>query len=388
MKSASRILLSCLCMIAIVACSEAGAPRPDAALRDGAMDLKGHDAKPLDGRMPGDGTLGDVLRGDGLADLGRADGAASVCEKDCLALGLCTTVKGVCVDCTTDLHCMSNPKAIGHKCNVSTMTCGCVSNADCVNHKLGAICDTSIPKLPICSCQSKQDCTGNDGCVVSTFPGVSGSPSFCGTPCKINKDCPRKMDVPSYNICNVSTGMCGECAKDSECAFDYGGNKCLGGMCGCKDDGSCNNEATGDACDDRPLGLFKIKQCGCSAAGECNKNVWGSVCDAKTAQCYCKSAIDCKDKPGKICQPYATDDRMSYCYQGCSRNSDCTKTVSVDGLNICDTNSKRCVECRSDTDCKRPGFTTCNSLGLCSECKINADCKDALKPTCDKGLCV
>jgi hypothetical protein len=224
---------------------------------------------------------------------------------------------GVCVECTTNLHCTNPAEPV---CETSQGVCvGCLNNAQCRNEE-AAHCelgpDAPANTLYTCvGCVGNQDCTG-DG---------KGLPPFCDT---------------------VRGGICSECLGEADCVpLGVTRSACTNGTCSiCTLDSECNLFPSTPAC--KPD--FGCVQC--TESGDCSDTIDTPIC---------------KINPG------AGAAAINTCVQ-CLTNADCQANA---GASLCQDN--QCVPCVADGDCSLvdnngndPGgidLAVCDA-GTCVEC--------------------
>jgi hypothetical protein len=320
---------------------------------------------------------------------------------DCSPLGLfCDLDSGACGPCTADTQCVGNDA--GPRCLAGAGTCGCQSSTDC---GASAVCN------PSSGCVLRCDLDGGPGC-------------------------------PTFQYCDSSTGLCGPCTAQSQCAGEGSGNQCLPqGYCGCVGTADCSS---GKACDPRSMRCVA----GCTEDGGTSCASLGEVCDPVSDLCVaCLTDLDCQGAgycsadvdAGHFCVqcvkpsqcPAGSGCDSSYFQCGsCSLPTDCPADTPVcegvclascvlsDGgtscsYGVCDTVTGVCVVCLTDQDCTDPSAPYCASdvdagnycvacyspdqcastapgcnsaSGVCGSCYVSTDCP-ALEPVCQVGAC-
>lgn len=233
---------------------------------------------------------------------------------------------GQCVPCTPDSIGVCDPNSQVPVCGTTTHTCvQCNVNPDCV-----ALGD---PLQPQCG-----DANNPNTCVGCTDdPGCDGN--------------------PVGEVCQHSTGRCGECEDDDDCddpnepVCDTQTRTCV--RC------NINADCTGQVCDSH--------QCvpGCDTNDDCiardaNQPVCNAPDDANdplSGQCTECSIADPNDigvcgtaTGGHLMEPFclAVSNPTDEICVGCRTTSDCT------GGKVCITSSHTCEECDSQEDCRDP----------------------------------
>ena len=346
-----------LLLLLALAALLAGCPEPD----------PGIDASP--DRGPGDAAREAVRLGDLTipSDLP----PASVCQAACLARGLhlCLfdAAVGRCVECTADTHCVSNPGALGPRCDVTTRRCVCDGDADCAKNLRGPICD-AVKK--ICTCVTSAQCKG-------PFPvcGGSGDARTCVRPCVKDADCKD----PGAPRCRVSSGRCVACLEDDHCVGHPEGTRCDDGRCGCSQDSHCElASAWGSHC----VGVGQQRRCGCVNHSDCPVNRHGPVCNVEIQRCTCTSGYLCTISPHTTCARPHAGAAYRQCRRPCTSDGDC---ASIPGLPRCV--KGQCAQCTTKLDCA-PATPHCDTKNHCAQCLTDAHCSvDA--PLCDtsRGRC-
>ena len=243
---------------------------------------------------------------------------------------------------------------------------------------------------------STQD--GTDQCGLGSF---IGAPRCCQGP-------PQCID-PLTNFAHC--GGCGQaCSLNSATA-------CVGGQCMCKGDSACNPA--------NPIKRYCQPDVGCVQCRLANADCAGlsdptlQLCDVPNHTCVqCLADADCSSLPGTVCDTLAArmtpsnskrcvlcaidsdckDPMVAHCAQNsdptknscaqCLTDTDCkpfTKEVCV--LNAADPSQNKCIGCRNDGDCKNPALPACSgaadpSTSLCVTCLNNSYCTAPGKPAC------
>jgi len=129
-------------------------------------------------------------------------------DVDCNGTQVCSTARGVCVDCISDVNCPANLPV----CDSSNNQCvGCLSNAGCPINK------------PHCDSASKQcvQCTGSSDC--------GGGTPLCNTITKTCVGCISPGDCPmGAPICAPGNNTCVQCLTNSQCTAPA---TCNSGFC-------------------------------------------------------------------------------------------------------------------------------------------------------------
>jgi hypothetical protein len=284
--------------------SSSGSDDHDGAVPDGPTGADATDATSSDA-PPSDGAAGDAT--DAMPDVAKE---AAPCGGTC-GTGCCSSA-GECVS-----DCASDPA--GSAC-LPTKVCGCASNTECSNGQ---------------ACSPQGACTLH--CSATSLCKGSG--------------------------CCSSTWICVD-----DCSSDPAGQSCMSGLCGCGNNGDCNDQ---EACDTTThactFACSAKQQCNdgcCSSAGVC-----ASGCDNDPAGQNCESNGVCGCDSQDDCPEYQACDTTTHtCTTACSAQSNCNDGCCSSG-NSCvedctgDPAGSQCVNnacgCYSMGDCPNQG--ACNN---------------------------
>jgi hypothetical protein len=148
-------------------------------------------------------------------DLFITEAGKAVCDSSCTNPFECVkSSSGGCVECTSTLHCTSNPWSLGPTCDTSTNYCICSSDADCTGNAYGKKCDTLYQ---LCSCESDSDCTE------STL-GTKCDRTYKYCYCSSDSDCSSsnlgKKCHSTYSNCYCTSTT--DCPSGKTCTGKYG----------------------------------------------------------------------------------------------------------------------------------------------------------------------
>ncbi len=298
--------------------------------------------------------------------------------------GLCHARKGLFQPCTDGFMCKS-----GYCVDFVCQECG--DDADCADNEFCevGICHSrkqnGFPCLEdkeclsqhcatgVCvACQANEDCPADNFCEL----GICHSKKQDGFPCTASDQCQSGHCDPPVQVSlmsDVNPGVCGECAKDSDCA---GNEFCLFGVC---------HEKKG-------LGMPCHAASWCYS-GYCNVLILGGLCSCNPylpSETVCDDDQYCAMAPGyPVCLPKMSNGLP------CNLNVECLSghclkdpLIGLGGA---------CTQCVDDADCKADEFcevgvchakldpnkpclndNMCKSglckLGLCAECSDNSQC--------------
>ena len=223
-------------------------------------------------------------------------------DVDCgSGLPRCDTTDQKCVACLAPADC---PYSLGG-CQSSTHECGyCDSSADCLP-------DLTCGVAGHCECTDATQCMGDAPVCVPNPEFADQDAGYCG--CLTNADCAPQDELcvqislslsgacippcsdggttcsaDHFQYCDLTSGVCGPCNDASQCYGNDGGPECLSdGRCGCTGSDEC------------PLteGCFApVHQCQatCTLDGGPNCSVFGWICDSVSRVCVeCLSDSDC-----------------------------------------------------------------------------------------------
>ena len=226
------------------------------------------------------------------------------------------------------------------------------------------LCLASSCTNPSSSCQSNDDCTDNLVCRNRVCSKSSG------------KGCQNDIDCSNGRRCELTTGLCVECLKDTDCDTL---RRCVNQR--------CTNATTDGGSESVELPEFLPESKVCRADTDCSPE---QTCNLSSGKCIpkqgnqCKSDNDCAgDKycvsgscvPGRrTCQDNAGcqggfDCRSGFCYRGkCQSNNDCPAGEA------CDTLKQQCGPANAQ-DCTQTGCPSgqvCNSTT--KQCGARQNC--------------
>jgi len=303
------------------------------------------------------------------------NGPACNVDNDCISGTICSM--GHCIPgCNTNHSC-----PLGQSCTNGICILGCQSQTDCPDNTFcrlgqcisGCLSDVNCPLGTICDVQN-QTCI--PGCNGVCPPGLHCNGTVCVPGCIKDENCPtgqhcdtfnntcvqcvRNGDCPSSTpICNSLTHTCTGCLSDLDCPL---GNICNNGTCsaGCRTNVNC------------PSNTPFCNNGTCTACRTNNDCFPGDICDTNNGECVgCLVDTDCP--VGTFCSgnncvtgcrvdsncPLETFCSNGICTPGCHVNTNCPLPIQT-----CNTMTKTCVECFSNTDCPQ-GQTCTNNICSC-----------------------
>ncbi|HEY0713688.1 MAG TPA: right-handed parallel beta-helix repeat-containing protein [Polyangia bacterium] len=233
--------------------------------------------------------------------------------------------------------------------------------------------DCSDPNRPFCQagvcvgCQSPDagTCPGARGtcdvttgacveCVTAEQCTTAGQPICLDRQCRscaaLGGDMGCEMRDPERPICIVSSGRCGECTSNAQCAGKAARPFCSGDRCvGCQNAGPNACTGTTPACN--------------AASGQCAECVADADCKTATAPfCSNNKCVPCGMLPAGRCA--ARDPALPACAA-----------------------SGACVACTTSADCKEPSRPICNTAdNTCRTCAADSEC--AARNGADPGVCL
>jgi hypothetical protein len=195
--------------------SEAGVPDTARAVEAGA-DTAAFESSVSDSKKSGEAGV--------TSDLLYTEAGNVVCDTSCTDPTQCVKVSGQCKECSSSLHCTSNPFALGPTCDTSVYFCVCSTDSDCTNNPWGAKCDTT-DKYPLCYCTADADCSASSlgtKCHTKNYYCSCSSDSDCassefGTKCNTTGTypscyCTSTSDCPSGKTCTGTFGSVSICS--------------------------------------------------------------------------------------------------------------------------------------------------------------------------------
>ncbi len=219
---------------------------------------------------------------------------------------------------------------------------------------------------------------------------------------------PQCID-PTTNVSH-----CGGCGM--ACGVNVA-NSCVGGQCMCKNDPACDPANPNRHFCQPDVGCVQCRTSDADCVGLPDATT--TLCDTGTHVCVqCLADTDCASVPGTICDTTAmraTTSNSKRCIL-CAVNADCKDPVkglcatnSDPAKNICtqcltdvgcaafnkevcelhpaNPEQNRCIGCRTDVDCRNASLPACHGGGnpdtsLCVPCETSAHCTNSQKPAC------
>lgn len=212
--------------------------------------------------------------------------------------------------------------------------------------------------------------------------------------------CVDDGNVCTANRCDPSSGEC-EAVPLSHVScedglFCNGNDVCLDGVC----------THSGDPCGGGDSCVEEHKACGCETAADCPAGDWGawSECDCDDPENVCENdgtrtrtrvtyacedalcvATDILEEASESCS-CDTNGLECFipgpvvagrCVWGHCNAGACARNECAEPLDVCDNESRRCVECASNTHCDSPEKPYCDTdAGACVECLTSDACGD------------
>ncbi len=297
-----------------------------------------------------------------LDDWQHCDQSTGICLAGCTHASDCAPEEPFCNDAGGCVACLGpqdcpffNPGCHGGACGFCLQTSECppaqVCSSDRCMCAAASQCGIDAPvcefrsetaMLGSCGCGSSFDCAPSGRVCEPAYESYTSVAGACLPSCVDGgTDC--LLQVPPFNYCNVSTGICATCSNDTQCQGDAGliGAHCLdGGTCGCFSMDDC---PSGAACD--PF----LRQCAPSCAQAPGQCAWGTVCNPQSGLCVqCLQDSDCANEAPVY--PYCSND--------------------VDA-------GTSCVACLDPTDCPSDKLGCSSRTFQCGSCERNADCPAA-----------
>lgn len=217
-------------------------------------------------------------------------GMMGMCAASTVCSGPAGSTPNSCVQCATNAQC-SGATAF---CDTATNTCGpCTADFGGV----GAACSEATPfcaltgaTMGICGrCTSNADCVGHAGGALCDL--VSGS---CGTACNVDSDCGATEWCPTSRVCapKVANGMSVPTAGPANgmCTMEIGTRTCISAVCFEADD-LCGLP-NGEGC----AGASVCRSSICAPSGECaecdtnDDCMGGRVCNVPAGLCVMTDA--------------------------------------------------------------------------------------------------
>ncbi len=356
-----------------------------------------------------------------------------VTDSDCPAQQVCNGATNTCGVCTaTDQgSCTGTTSA----CNTSGATPSCVP----CNGDLGS----SAP-FP-CVAASAPDCVltgpaaGTCGACATGADCTNASMPVCTTATLTCVACDGDHGTSAAAACPTgapyceSSGACGLCTTDADCAGNHAGPRCdtMTGACGtaCTSDAECPQSseagvATPSWCDDLAspsVCQAKVANGGAVPGGTCVASLAvracaSGECDDTNNECglgdgaACSSAAVCQSgacptsgaNAGK-CEACASDaDCDTTAAPACSPTTNacvaCTATntrTCIGDTAVCDVVTNVCAACGGDLGsssklaCPSSAAPLCFPSGACGKCATGADCVGHMGPVCETatGTC-
>ena len=353
-----------------------------------------------------------------------AKGRCGQCAKDahCTLSGKTRCDDGTCAGCAGDAHC-ADGKSGGSRClqrSLEPRRCSCQVDADCKISSHGPRCHQATAR---CGCLADTDCKAT-GLGVCAPPFLGATYRLCGKGCAVKADCGQGL------VCHKSSGRCGQCNVDADCASsafsrcDTAKMRCVAcladshcsgesplcdgatGRCvACKTAAQCKGSALGPVCaaggctcsadkdcaatgskGARCVSHGGLTRCGCLADTDCAASPAGPTCYTTVRKCSCKVQADCKTAPFTKCQPAYPNATYMVCASPCVADKDCPDAHN----GHCDATSGRCFPCTKNAHCAGQTWAKICSLNShrCVECVTNTDCTAlTLGSTCKYSIC-
>jgi hypothetical protein len=237
----------------------------------------------------------------------------------------------------------------------------CGSDASC---NAGFICDNNEC---VAGCRDAHDrcgdkfCKVGGACVDCLLDGQCSAGQICFSNSCVTGCSPTNTNCPDGQVCDVTTGVCGECASNTDC-HDPTHPQCNAATRTCVECTADTQCAPGSMCTNNTCVV------GCSAAGaNCPS---GLTCNVDAGACVeCTSNTQCPNAPLTVCDPSTNN-----CVQ-CAGSNDCSGATPV-----CNPSTHTCVACTGNTDCAS-GVCVNNT---CVQCGSDNDCSGTTAH-CDVG---
>ncbi|MBN2695251.1 hypothetical protein JXR93_11375 [bacterium] len=255
----------------------------------------------------------------------------------------------------------------------------CLKNESCFNGE----CTPNENICEILNCSEKSICDANNGvCVCDQgYSGLDcsvcadGYISFggdCIEPCRDNSDCQNGLFCDGEESCNLDNGICEKgddisCNNHGECSNPL--QKCV-----------CEEGYIGENCEDCESG-YQLKDgvCikNCESNSDCSDSITCNgieICNLELGVCEDSVSIDCGDH-GDCLEPNGICD----CETGWGG-----ALCSVCNTGYHDENGVCIINCRSNTDCDDGNL--CNGSEIClanGKCQINTTTMN-----CGNGVCI
>ena len=362
----------------------------------------------------------------------------SVCTTgDKCGMGQCTGTALACNDgvaCTTDT-CVDSQGG----CTVDRSMCGCVRDADCNDGNACNGAETCNPQTFSCTrgvavnCSSLDNACNTGACVPATGQCVA-TPRVDGTQCNDSNactqadscvagscrgsnpvSCPPPDQCHTAGVCNATTGVCSNPAKNDGATCSDGNactqsDTCQTGACRganpvtcaakdqCHSVGLCN--ATTGACSEpmAPNGTRCADGNACTQTDVCQAGrCEGSNPIRCSASDQCHSAGTCNSQTGTCSNPEAPPGTQCNDNNACTTGEVCSRGACVPATTVACTAQGQCYDigvCDQTTGrCSNPpkiDGTACNDNNACTtqeNCKASVCAGGTAKACTAKGVC-